>query len=158
MLVDDGTHTFLVLVVAIEESQLLLHQLLSLGNVDVFGCETPVLVLHKDVDIPFFVENIAVIVASKHFGMIPHLLGNNIVLCLYCADGQQHKARYDSDFLHIISCVSHCKSTQKTQSDKKYYSFSKKILYLQSLKESGDTFCFVYETIENQNFLWFCLI
>ena len=88
MFVDDGAHAFLVLMVAVEESKFFLHQFFSFGDVDVFGREASVLVLDKDVHLPFFVEDIAVIVASKHFGVVPCLFGHYIVLCMQCTERQ----------------------------------------------------------------------
>ena len=86
MLVDYGAHALLVLMVAVEECQLLLHQLLSFCNINIVGRETTILVLNHEVDTPFFVKNIAVIVASQHFCMKPCLLRNNIVLSFQDTD------------------------------------------------------------------------
>ena len=75
MLVDDGAHALLVVVVAVEVGNAFLYEALGFSDFSVGGSEAPVLVLDGEIDIHVLVECPSMIVVAPDLGDFPFLDG-----------------------------------------------------------------------------------
>ena len=82
VLINDGTHAFLIDMVAVDIGEAFLYQTLGFGHVFLGGCVAAVLILDDEIDIPAFAEIVAMIVAAVNFLIVPGFDGDHIVLCV----------------------------------------------------------------------------
>lgn len=103
VLVDNRAHTLLVDVVAVDIGELFLYETLGLGDVLLSGGIATILVLDGEVDIPAFVEGIAVVVTAINFFIVPCFNRDNIVLSRGDTAKKHHRCQYHCCSFHIVS-------------------------------------------------------
>ena len=81
VLVDNGAHTTLVIMVAVEVGDAFLNQAFGFCKLGIGWGESAVLVLNGEVHFPVLVERPSMVIVPPYLGNLPGFDGFNIFLC-----------------------------------------------------------------------------
>ena len=105
VLVNDGAHTSLIVVIAVDISDAFLHQIFGIGNLFVGGGEAAVLTFHGEVDIHILVERPAMVIVAPYLGHFPFFYRFYIFLGVN-GNAEKHDNKPQKQFLHYLFLVS----------------------------------------------------